>query len=158
MSGTAVLRNENRVKVARLGTLIEEGIEKGEVNDAIDDCKLSHYFAPIVDEYGCGTYARELRMPKGTVVVGKIHRHSHVNVISQGKVAVLTESGRELFEAPYTFISQAGIQRAVYILEDTVWTTVHLTSNLGEDNLDKIEDEVIAKTFEEIGITIGVEK
>lgn len=158
MSNTAVFKDENRVKVTNLSTLIEEGIEKKELIDAEDACKLSHYFAPIVEEYGCGTYARELFMPKDTVVVGKIHKHSHVNVISAGKVAVLTESGRELFEAPYTFISQAGIQRAVYILEDTVWTTVHLTSNLGEDNLDKIEEEVIAKTFEEIGITVGIDK
>ena len=143
---------ENRTKVVALESAISNAIDGGELEDVMDKCILTHHFAPIVDDYGCGTYARELFMPKGTVIVGKIHRESHVNIISKGKVVVHTENGKETLQAPHTFISPAGIKRAVYIEEDTIWTTIHLTKNLGVENLETIENEVIAKTFAEIGL------
>lgn len=63
------------------------------------DCPLKHHFAP-------GLYAREIFIPAGSVVVGKIHRHSHINVISQGSAIVVTEFGRMEVSAPYTFVSE----------------------------------------------------
>lgn len=103
-----------------------------------EDFPVKHVFAP-------GCYAREITMPAGTVVIGKIHRHAHVNVVSAGKVRVLTEYGCEEFCAPYTFVSQPGIQRMVLILEDTVWTTVHITD---KTDLAEIEREVIAESHD----------
>ena len=143
---------EYRAKVVSLQDFIEAGISSGNLIDTLDSCILKHYYAPIVEDYGCGTYARELFMPQGTVIVGKIHKHSHVNILSKGKVVVMTEEGRKTIEAPSTFISQAGTKRAVYIVEDAIWTTIHLTAHLGEDKLEDMEDEIIAKSFEEIGI------
>jgi hypothetical protein len=103
-----------------------------------DEQVVTHHFAPHV-------YGREIRMPAGHVVVGKIHKHSHLNILSQGKVLVATEEGTEELVAPCTFTSLAGIKRAVLILEDTIWTTIHVTE---ETDLVKIEDEVIAKDYE----------
>lgn len=103
------------------------------------DFPIKHYFAP-------GLYSREIFMPAGSVVVGKIHKHSHMNVISQGKVKVSTEFGSEEFTAPHSFVSLPGTKRAVYVLEDCIWTTFHPTE---ETDLEKIEDHVIAKSFEE---------
>jgi hypothetical protein len=104
------------------------------------DCPLKHHFAP-------GAYAREILLPKGSLVIGKIHKHAHINVVSKGRVSVMTEFGRMDIEAPCTFVSQVGTKRAVYAHEDTVWTTVHVTS---ETDLSKLEDEIIAKTYEDI--------
>lgn len=90
-----------------------------------------------------GTYARELSMPKDMVIIGKIHRHSHINIVSKGKCMVFTTEGMKLIDAtdhPVTFSSVAGTKRVVYMLEDTVWTTIHLTE---ETDLDKIEAEII---------------
>lgn len=104
------------------------------------DCPLHHVFAP-------GAYARTIYIPKGTVVVGKIHKHQHLNVLSQGVVSVLTETGGvERFTGPLTMVSPPGTKRAVYAETDVVWTTIHLTN---ETDLGRIEDEVIAKTYEE---------
>ena len=103
---------------------------------------VRHVFAP-------GTYAREMTIPEGEVIIGKIHRHAHVNVISAGRVQVLSEFGMEYREAPCTFVSQPGIKRVVYALETTVWTTIHITD---ETDLDKIEAEVIAPDHESLGI------
>jgi hypothetical protein len=103
------------------------------------ECHLEHVFAP-------GLYARQIQMPAGALVVGKIHKHSHVNTISKGRCLVATEFGYEELVAPHTFVSKPGTKRAVLVLEDTVWTTYHPTE---ETDLERVEDHVIAKTYEE---------
>ena len=103
------------------------------------DCPVTHHFAP-------GVYCREIFMPAGAVVVGKIHKHAHMNIISKGRVVVSTEFGKAEFVAPYSFVSEPGTKRAVCVLEDCIWTTIHPTD---ETDLQKIEDHVIAKTFDE---------
>lgn len=103
-----------------------------------DEFPVTHHFAP-------GLYAREIFIPAGHVIIGKIHRHSHVNTISKGSVIVATEFGTKELKAPMTFVSQPGTKRAVYAYEDTVWTTYHPTE---EVDLEKIEAYVIAPTFE----------
>jgi len=148
-------RVKAREGVINLQEAIESGIESGDFEK--DQSTLKHYFAPVVDEYGCGTYAREIHLPKGSLVVGKIHRHSHINIISKGVVSVVTEYGKKYYTAPCTFVSEVGLKRAVLVEEDTIWTTVHLTQHLGEEKLAEIESEVIAETYEEIGM-IATEK
>lgn len=108
------------------------------VGNTDDTCPVTHHFAP-------GLYAREIFIPAGTVIVGKIHRHAHVNTISKGKVVVATEFGLQELQAPVTFVSQPGIKRAVVAQEDTIWTTYHPTD---ETDLGKIEAHVIAPSFE----------
>ena len=105
------------------------------------ECPLKHHFSE-------GSYGREILLPKGTLAVGKIHKHGHITVVSQGDCSVLTESGVERIKAPFTFVSKPGVKRVVYAHEDTIWTTVHVTE---ETDLEKIEDEVIAKTYEALG-------
>jgi len=135
---------------------VQEGMLKmaaeGLIKDTLPDCKLTHHYAPIDEKYGCGTYARQMFIPKGTLIIGKIHRHQHLNFIMQGKVAVSTEFGPKYFEAPCIFVSEVGLKRAVIAEEDTIWVTVHLTKHLGEENLDKMEEEVIAPSYEELGL------
>lgn len=104
-------------------------------------CPLIHHFAP-------GVYSREIFIPMGMLVVGKIHKHAHINILSQGRVLVYTEDGPEEFEAPRTWVSSPGTKRVVYAVTDVVWNTVHLNVN-NETNTDLIEEFVIAKTFEE---------
>lgn len=107
------------------------------------DCPLQHTFAP-------GSYARTIALPMGALVVGKIHKHSHLNIVSRGLVTVVTEFGRETIDArvmPVVFTSQAGAKRALYCHSDVVWTTVHLTNST---NLADIERETIASDYEEL--------
>jgi len=96
-------------------------------------------------------------IPKGTLIIGKIHRHQHLNFITQGKVIVYTEFGEKHLEAPCTFISEVGLKRAVYAEEDTLWTTVHMTAFDSEAELSKIEDEVIAPSYDDLGLIASVD-
>lgn len=104
-------------------------------------CPLKHSFA-------AGVYVREIFIPKGTVLTGKIHRHSHPNFLMKGEVIVVTENGgREHLKAPLAMVSVAGTKRAVIALEDTIWITVHVTN---ETDLEKIEEHVIAKSYDDL--------
>jgi hypothetical protein len=100
-----------------------------------------HFFAP-------GVYGRKMLIPAGMCVVGKIHRHAHLNVITTGVIKVVTEFGEDTYTGPRIWVSEPGTKRAVYAIEDTEWLTVHANP----DNLSdvrKIEAQVIAPTFAE---------
>jgi hypothetical protein len=102
---------------------------------------VRHHFAP-------GVYMRELRIPKGAVLTGKIHRTEHLNILAQGEISVLTEHGVQRLTAPAVIQSCAGIKRAGFAHEDTVWITVHPTT---ETDLAKLEELLIAPSFEALG-------
>jgi hypothetical protein len=104
---------------------------------------------PLKHSFGDGIYMREIFIPEGTVLTGKIHRHSHPNVLLEGEVIVVTEQGgQQHLKAPMAMISEAGTKRAVYALTDVRWLTFH---NVGEErDLSKIEDRVIVKSYEQL--------
>jgi hypothetical protein len=100
---------------------------------------LKHSFAP-------GVYARELEIPAGTLLIGKIHKHRHHNFLMKGSILVLTETnGVELLQAPLMIVSEEGTQRIGYAITDTLWTTVHENKDNSED-LDAIEERTVVKT------------
>lgn len=103
-------------------------------------CPLKHTFAP-------GVYVREIFIPKGTLIVGKLHKHAHPNFLMSGDVSVLTEEGPKRLRGPMSMISPAGTKRVVYAHEDTVWITIHVTK---KTSLREIEKHVIAKNYSEL--------
>jgi quercetin dioxygenase-like cupin family protein len=102
---------------------------------------------PVTHRFLDGIYVREVFMPRGAIVVGKIHKQEHIAIISKGRATVLTEDGLKEIKAPYTFKSPPGVRRALVIHEDMIWTTVHRSD---ETDLDKLEDQLIAKDFAEL--------
>ncbi len=101
---------------------------------------------PLTHRFADNVYAREMFIPRDSVIVGKIHRYGHLNVITKGHVSVLTEFGVEELRAPCTFISKPGTKRVVYAHEDTIWTTLHGTRHT---DVDQVEADIICKSFEE---------
>lgn len=108
------------------------------------DIPLKHYFSP-------GVYGREVFMPKGLLVIGKIHKNQTMNVISAGEVSVLSVDGLMRIKAPFTFVSSPGAKRLLYIHEDCTWSTFHGTE---ETDIEKIEDEFIAKTYDDVFVSL----
>ena len=156
-----IANSSDKVRFRQDILVVQDGLQKliaqGALESTLEDCTLKHYFSPKDEKYGCCTYAREMMIPKGTLIIGKIHRHQHLNFISKGKVVVFTEFGEKHLEAPCTFISEVGLKRAVYAEEDTLWTTVHMTEFESEAELDKIEQEVIAPSYDEMGLSASVD-
>jgi|TARA_R110000744_G_scaffold374475_1_gene487281 hypothetical protein len=100
--------------------------------------KVLHHYAPSL-------YGREIFMAKGDLVVGKLHKHAHLNSLLEGSCTVVTEDGKELLTAPLVWVSEPHIKRAVYCHTDVRWVTYHPTE---ETDLTKIEAEVIAPDYQ----------
>lgn len=101
---------------------------------------VTHYFAP-------GTYTRRMFIPEGMCVVGKIHRHAHLNVLLRGSCKVVTEFGDEVFSAPRVWVSEPGTKRAVFALEDLEWLTVHQNTENTRDT-DALERYIISPDYD----------
>lgn len=98
------------------------------------DCPLVHRFAP-------GVYLREIHMPADTIVIGRVHKTKHFNVLLQGAALIVHEDGsREELRAPMTFVSEAGVQKVLYIIEDMIWQTIHVTP---ETDMAKLEADLV---------------
>lgn len=92
---------------------------------------LKHHFAP-------GLYMREIFMPAETVVIGRIHKTEHFNILVKGSCLIVNDDGsREVLRAPMVFVSKAGVQKVLLILEDTIWMTTHVTD---ETDVEKLEE------------------
>ena len=141
-----------REEILTLQDQMQKMIASGETKDLLPDCIVTHHFSPKSDDYGCSVYARQMFIPKGTLIIGKIHKHQHLNFIVKGKVSVATEFGKKFMEAPCTFLSEVGLKRAVLAEEDTIWTTIHMTKHDGEQFMDEIEAELIAPSYSEMGL------
>ena len=113
-------------------------VESGEIEKM--ECPVTHRFAP-------GLYLREILMPKGTRIIGKIHSTEHFNVVLTGKCTVITADETKEITAPYTFISKAGVQKVVIVHEDCQWQTLHVTD---KTEIDEIEKEVITESYDQL--------
>lgn len=107
-----------------------------------DNCPLFHSFAD-------GIYVREIFIPAGSVITGKIHKHAHPNFLLSGTVDVVTEhEGTQRLIGPMSMISKAGTKRALHCLTDCWWATIHANPTNTQD-LQELEKIVIAKDYEE---------
>jgi quercetin dioxygenase-like cupin family protein len=92
-----------------------------------------HYFAD-------GLYGREITIPAGTVLTGKIHRGEHLNFLMKGDITVWTEDGMKRLQAPAVIVSKPGTKRVGFAHTDTVWVTVHASE---ETDLAALEATLI---------------
>lgn len=101
---------------------------------------------PVFHHFADKLYARELHIPADTALVGKVHRTTHINILAQGRIVIVTEDGgRQELEAPQVLVTGPGTKRVGYTLTDTVWITVHGTE---ETDLEKLEHQLIAPSHE----------
>ena len=132
------------LKIANKEKTVVEGME--EIKNFLMDPTTEQTELPLKHSFAPGVYARELEIPAGTLLIGKIHKHRHHNFLMKGSILVLTETnGVELLQAPLMIVSEEGTQRIGYAITDTLWTTVHENKYNSED-LDAIEERTVVKT------------
>ena len=132
-------KQELRQSIAAL-----EAVAKADPN-SFDTLDVMHHFTS-------GIYCRTVLMRAGDIVVGKIHKREHIVVVSAGRARVVSEEfGAKEIIAPAVFKSPPGVKRALHILEDMVWTTIHKNASNTED-MSELEAELIAKDYEEVAL------
>ena len=108
---------------------------------------------PVTHHFADGVYGREIFIPKGVLVAGRIHKTEHISIISHGMVDVVVdylETGKVetvTYVAPCTFISPPGTKRMVLAQEDTIWTTFH--RHTGPRDEDAMIDIMSWKTYDD---------
>lgn len=93
---------------------------------------VKHSFAP-------GMYIREMFIPKGGVIVGKIHRTECVNICPMGDIDIVSEAGDMRVTAPFTAVSAPGTQKIGFAHEDTIWVNIFRTD---ETDIEKLEAQI----------------
>lgn len=138
----ARLKSEDWAKIDKLEAAME-GLPQTEL-------PLRHIFTPHL-------YTREIYMPgerdgipgSGTLLTSRIHLYEHPFVISAGKVSVWdNETGWKTYQAPYTGVTKPGTRRVLYIHEDTIWSTFHVTEKTDPDEVIKEVTYTGGKYFE----------
>lgn len=135
-----------------MDTLDKSGVEAGraailQLQEALLAAPEAHVETPVRHHFAPGVYVRETLIPKGTVAVGKIHRTVNLFVMVSGDLEVAGPNGPTRLRGYNVLITTPGTKRAVYAREDTIVLNIHPTE---ETDLERIEDQVIAKDFAEI--------
>ena len=100
---------------------------------------------PTVHHFGPGIYIREMRAPKGTILLGHAHKTDHTSVLLQGSLTFSMEDGStQTFTAPHLFNSSPGRKLAL-VLSDVVFLNIH-PNPTGEEDVQKLEGLLIEKS------------
>lgn len=113
----------------------------------------THYPDTARHVFSDGVYAREFFIAKGALVVGKIHCVEHLNIV-HGHCVFATEDGVERIDGHRNFSSRPGIQKAIFALEDTIWTTIHVTN---ETDHEKIAEKVTVENYNDFPLLEDLE-
>jgi len=156
---------EVRSKILALELALDNALLKEEEVRSFkdDDITYKHLFTEKHPKHNVGLYAREMTAVKGSVIIGYIHKDSHITFLNKGKMKILSESnGSQELTAPCSFVSPAGIRRAIHCLEDCIMTCVYISSNPEtdkenlseqlEENLTSFEETLYTDDYKEVGL------
>ena len=101
---------------------------------------------PLTHSFSEGIYVREMFLPAGSFMIGKIHKFDHTIFLLKGKILVATEEGTVCLTAPCYIQSPAGAKRAGYVLEDTLWVNVHANPSNTHD-IKTLEDSYVCASY-----------
>lgn len=95
-----------------------------------------------------GMYMREITIPKGTLLTGRIHKFDHFDVMLSGDISVSSDDGTvKRLTGINIMEGKAGKKRAGYAHEDTRWITVHASPVRDGDEMYEF---LTVGTFEEL--------
>jgi quercetin dioxygenase-like cupin family protein len=112
---------------------------------------VHHDAVPLKHSFADNVYIREMKMAKGILVLGAIHKHHHVWFLLTGHLTIGTNETVEDYIAPCYVVSKPGTQRAIYANEDSIFVNIHKNPTNTRDIM-KLEKEIVSlntKEYEE---------
>jgi hypothetical protein len=110
---------------------------------------------PLDHQFVDGMYIRRLFIPKGSLIVGKIHKQDCINVVEKGDISVLSETGSKRVQAGFMIVSPAGLQKVGYAHEDTIFTNIFRTA---ETDITKLENDLAWETYAAMDAQLQIEE
>lgn len=111
---------------------------------ALQQVMLDMPQAPGMDtthHFAGGMYCRKIKIPRGTVVVSKVHKTEHFFIGCEGELQVAGQGETYTIRPGDVVPSPVGTKRVVYALSDVVVLTVHKTDRTVAD--DELEAELV---------------
>ena len=104
---------------------------------------------PMKDCFSGGIYLREILIPAGTLLTGKIYLDDHFDIMVAGDVTVSSDDGVKRLTGFNVFPSKQGKKRAGYAHKDTHWITI-CKSQAKSNHLDNITVDSFAEFDDKI--------
>ena len=97
---------------------------------------------PVEHTFSGGVYIRQISIPKGTILMGKRHRHETCNILVSGELSIYMGEDIPInrVKGPFLFTSEPNTKKLAYCHENAVFMNIHPTE---ETDLEKIENEFI---------------
>lgn len=103
---------------------------------------------PVEHRFSGGIYAREITIPKGTLLTGRIHKFDHFDIMLSGDITVSTDNGEvKRLTGLNIMEGKAGKKRAGFAHEDTHWITFHCAE---ERNPEEMYEFLTCGSFQEL--------
>lgn len=135
MENSIVNKGENRIinldfinKVESLEKAMLESDLPGIAKGNSDMFPLKHSFSE-------GVYIREMFMPAGGFVIGKLYKISHTWFLLSGELEIATDEGAVHYIAPCYVNAPEGTKRVLHAIKDSVFVNVYPNP----DNITDIE-------------------
>lgn len=127
--------------------MTELTVSRGKINNLEAEMLKLPQVELTTNHYFCnGVYAREIHIPAGVTLSGKVHLSENMNILSAGEISVLTEDGIKRLTAPAIICSKAGIKRIGHAHTDATWVTILKTELT---NPEEIVNQFTVSSFEE---------
>lgn len=97
----------------------------------------------IEHHFSDGLYAKQMFLPKESLVCQHQHTYDHLSILAQGKVKVLFDNDVvETYTAPACINIVKDLNHTILALEDSVWFCIHQTE---ETDVNKVDQVLIKK-------------
>lgn len=135
-------------------SLVDSRVEHGDIDslqtrqsiEVIEAELLRHpqVSIPVRHRFSDGMYAREITIPAGTLMTGRVHKHEHLSVMISGDMTVMTPDGMRRISGYNLMVAPPGTKRIGYAHQETVWLTVHRTEVVDPVGIEEILCEPMA--------------
>jgi len=103
---------------------------------------------PLEHHIKDGLYTRQVKMPKGSLVVSFIHKTNHPSFFMSGEMSILEDNGNvKRITAPMVVQTSMGTQRVAYMHEDCVWSCVYKTD---KNTVEEAEKEIYTEDYRDL--------
>lgn len=100
--------------------------------------ELDQVEIPVKESYANGMYTRQIMIPRGTLLTGRVHMFPYVDIMLAGDIEVATPDGIKHMTGWNVLQGFAGRKRIGYAWEDTYWATVHRTDQFEPGAMEEL--------------------
>jgi len=117
-------------------------------SDDIRIAKGNSDMFPLKHSFSEGVYIREMFMPKGGLVIGKLYKISHTWFLLSGELEVATDEGNEYYIGPCYVNAPEGTKRVLHAVSDVIFVNVYPNPENIIDT-DKLEEMLTCCSYKE---------